>query len=386
MLLLSSKVVLLYTFTTFVAAALLVMPLRAVEGAYVDKPICDVCTCKSADSREIHCRKNLPEPARWKDLDSSFSYNNEGGTVGVKLLVSIEDLTTLEKGVFDGLKCEELRINGNPKLESIEQGTFKGLRVSTANGARGSLYISDNPKLKVLKAKTFDGLARANTIFIVKNGIETIEAGTFSGTVGYINKLYVQDNAELTKMESKAFDVFSLSELFIVSNKALLSLEKSTFHRLFVAIIHISANAELASIKAETFKEAIFQNGGGLHITCNPKVTTLVTDTFKGMKGTSDDGVNLNKVSIQMESQGSSVSCGQFRTGGLVTVEKRAFSGLVVKYGDFFIRANPELKIIEAGAFEDVDLSVGGSLKMNRNPKFVDAPAGLFRGFKGDAL
>lgn len=92
-------------------ATLLVAPLQSAEGSYVDKPVCDVCSCFNSD---VICRTHLPTPARWKDLDEKWTE--------VKI-TEMDDLTKLEKGAFDGLTVRRLHIYENPDLESIEAGT-----------------------------------------------------------------------------------------------------------------------------------------------------------------------------------------------------------------------------------------------------------------------
>lgn len=267
MLLLSPKVVLLYTCTTFVAAVLLVAPLCAVEGVYVDKPVCDgdngVCTCKGT---QVVCKKDLPEPARWKDLDSKW----------VDIHVSADDLTKLEKGAFDGLSARNLFIQDMTTLSAIEEGTFKGLQLSQ------ELRLYRNPKLAALSKGTFVGLISCEIIRVRNNGITKIEEGAFSGIDVKVGNIWIEEHDHLTAIEKRAFKGFRVGTINLVKNSKLQTLVAFVFDGLETSSsFFIGENDILSDIKVGAFNGL---EASEVHIDDHKKLTTLPSGVFSGMK------------------------------------------------------------------------------------------------------
>lgn len=244
MLLLSSKVVLLYTFTTVVAAVLLVMPLRAVEGAYVDKPVCNVCTCSA---NTVTCKANLPEPARWGDESDVEN-----------VYIAVGDLTKLEEGAFDGLSLNSLYIRGNPKLKKIEAGALKGINArdevhieennelhtfeaptfganTLIHSDHSKLIVNNNPKLGSLPAEVFSKLVVGALLQIRGNPkLTVLVAGTFKGVSGgqsgaWIAEVIIENNQGITTIEAKAFSGLRAKKFIIQGNNALVTVESGAF-------------------------------------------------------------------------------------------------------------------------------------------------------------
>lgn len=154
-------------------ATLLVAPLQSAEGSYVDKPVCDVCSCFNSD---VICRTHLPTPARWKDLDEKWTE--------VKI-TEMDDLTKLEKGAFDGLTVRRLHIYENPDLESIEAGTFTGLKIKALNGFF-NMQITLNPKLSKIENGAFEDCVSNGVIGNM--GINRDDNALYGGLIIYGNK------------------------------------------------------------------------------------------------------------------------------------------------------------------------------------------------------
>ena len=96
------------------ATSILVM----VNGAYVDNPVCSVCTC---DAQIVYCRNNLPAPAQWKDLDAKYTE--------VEILVDSHKKLEKDsfKGIHKGLKYFTFYDND---IAEIEGGGFNGVTVT----------------------------------------------------------------------------------------------------------------------------------------------------------------------------------------------------------------------------------------------------------------
>lgn len=218
----------------------LTAPFLMVEGAgYVDKPVCDgdngVCTC---DGAKVTCDENLPEPARWKDLDKKWT----------DVYIDNDELAKLEKGAFKGLSARRLVVERNEKLESIDAGTFDGVTCSR------DLRLALNPKLGALKANTFDGLT-TNSLSIENNGIETIESDAFNGLIRSGN-LDISSESKLTSIEENAFRGIKgdyPSEVYLAYNDKLEKLTKGSFNGMKAYKLTIHANKVLATIEKGTF-------------------------------------------------------------------------------------------------------------------------------------
>lgn len=216
-------------------------PFLVVEGAdYVDKPVCDgdngVCSCTGT---QVVCKKDLPEPARWKDLDNKW----------VDIYVTMDDRTKLEKGAFDGLSARNLFIQDMAKLSAIEQGTFNGLQLSQ------ELKLYRNPKLATLSKGTFEGLISCGKIRAWNLGITKIEEGAFSGIGFNVAYVYVEENELLTSIEARAFRGLHVNSFQLIKNNKLETLEVSAFEGLASSDwLYIQENNLLSNIKAGAFK------------------------------------------------------------------------------------------------------------------------------------
>ncbi|KAJ8984664.1 hypothetical protein NQ317_015755 [Molorchus minor] len=86
------------------------------------------------------------------------------------LKVTITNIYELRPGAFAGLtQLEGLQIDGNLNLSKILPGAFNSNLTKLTN-----MSISFNPNLRILHPLSFQGLVNLRTLYIVKNGFETV--------------------------------------------------------------------------------------------------------------------------------------------------------------------------------------------------------------------
>ena len=209
---------------------------------------------------------------------------------GTRLLVNLEslslrdnkELTSIERGDFEGLtKLQELKLNAN-SITSIEPGAFGGLDNLKSLDLRGNEIISIEPggfdgldNLQTLRLATnsiasidsdvFHRLTNLRTLDLRFNDIASIESGAFAGLNG-LETLTLGDNSlsELN-LTAATFDSlqpgkiwFGFPEGFLVSNNDItaLSLDAAQLSRSsFDVIVNETSSIIDASLIGLTFSD-----------------------------------------------------------------------------------------------------------------------------------
>ena len=126
------------------------------------------------------------------------------------LRITYTNLRKLTRGLFSEMpKLTALTLSHNA-INEIEPGSFEGLQLT-------SLFLDDN-RLEELDERAFEGVgATLNSIFLTKNQLTTLKAGTFRGLSG-LTSLDLSQN-ELTSLEDGIFgDADKLVYLLLHTN------------------------------------------------------------------------------------------------------------------------------------------------------------------------
>lgn len=246
-------------------------PFSTVNAEYVDKPVCEVCTCTAEGSAKnehtVTCLDGLPEPARWasnswRDASMKYTFIN----------IFQDTLEKLEKDAFKGLDKVDRFTFRAKNMKTMEAGAFNGLSVK-------EMQFTSNAKLAALPKGSFDGLVIGGFggISIESNAFITIEAEAFSGLIS--KTLFISSNMNLVKIEKNAFKGSGqLGELQILSNPKLTTFEAFAFNGLTVTSISIYTNG-LATM-AGAFNGCVVLNGISIF---QNKLKVIETETFKGV-------------------------------------------------------------------------------------------------------
>lgn len=262
----------------FMAATLLVAPLPAVVGAYVDEPVCDVCKCgpnhEGSSEYVVYCVDNLPAPARWTSNDWRSDLRHTTVDIDVDTLKKVEEEAF--KGLVD-IDCFRFR---SQNVEIFEERAFKDLSAL-------QIHFKGNEKLTTLTKGSFEGLvcksgSRSSFSMEKFDALTTMEAEVFYGA-DIKSRLIISENALLVKIEKNTFKGLQLTELVVKSNPKLTTLEAFAFNGVNVAgpgafgvSIYRNGLTTLAGAfdGLESKSLNIFQN----------KLKVVEFETFKGAK------------------------------------------------------------------------------------------------------
>lgn len=182
--------------------------------------------------------------------------------------------------------------------------------------------------------------------------------------------LEIYANDELTKLEKGAFNGLKVAYFYLRENSKLVTIEAGTFDGVTVQQLIIQNNPKLIGFKANVFSGLKVTDT--LSITCNPKVTTLATNTFDGA-----DLIARIKYGDSRCQRKCAAEQDGFCHSGLTKIEKDAFRG-AESVKEVTIQYNHKWTAVEAGAFNG--LAISSYLTMNNNDGMTTFPAKMFAG------
>ncbi len=210
--------------------------------------------------------------------DASFLRQNIEDLDGANLLANVRflnltgnQITSMERGDFDGLSnLRELWLHDN-QITSVENGDFDGLNNVSI------LRLSEN-RITSIESGDFDGLPRLTIFGLSDNQVTSIESGDFEG-LDNLEVIRLNSN-QITNIEQGGFDgIGKLRELWLADNR-ITSIESGVFGGLDnLELLRLSSN-QIASIERGDFDEV--GNLRQLWLDDN-QITSIDSGDFEGL-------------------------------------------------------------------------------------------------------
>ena len=168
----------------------------------------------------------------------------DGLTALERLSLYKNELSSLPDGIFDDLTALEYLALSNNELSSLPDGIFDDLT------ALETLYLFNNA-LSSLPAGVFDDLTALEYLVLRGNALSSLPAGLFDKLTA-LEKLYLSENA-LSSLPAGLFDKLTALEWLYLHNNALSSLPAGLFDKLTALKYLYLYKNELSSLPAGLF-------------------------------------------------------------------------------------------------------------------------------------
>ena len=279
-------------------------------------------------------------------------------------------ITSIERGDFEGLtNLQTLRLGAN-QITSIESGAFEGLANLQTLSLRWNQIAS-------IERGDFEGLVNVQELDLFGNQITSIESGDFEG-LDNLQTLSLRFN-QITSIESGDFEgLVNLQELDLLGNQ-ITSIESGDFEGLDnLQTLSLRFN-QITSIESGDFEG--LNNLGRLDLGDN-QITSIQRGDFEGL----DNLQSLELSGSFVDNRIMSIESGSFAglanlqfldlsSIQITSIERRAFEGLN-NLGRLDLNGN-QITSIESGAFEG--LNNLWWLELNDNP-ITSIERGAFEG------
>ena len=192
-----------------------------------------------------------------------------------KLHFSLNSLTSLPPGVFDGLpNLRVLSVTDNDGLTALDPGVFDGL------SKLARLNLRSN-SLRSLPPGVFDGLPSLRQLLLDGNSLRSLPPGVFDGLAGLWG-VYLSNN-QLTTLEPGVFDGLAELQWVHVSDNKLKTLKRSLFDGLTALRAVLAKRNKLTDLDPALFQGTLNQYGysqmSSLQLEGN-RLATLPPDLF----------------------------------------------------------------------------------------------------------
>ena len=231
--------------TTMTSLLMKITILMSVSASAVSCPL--GCSCPSQEPNTIYCLTqglreipvDIPQSTTMLNLDSNAITSIVNGaftglTNLTELVLSRNQITTLDAGVFLDLQSLQMLQLHRNSITSIVKGAFTGLtNLKTLHLSRNHIttldagVFLDLQSLQMLQLHTnsitsivngaFTGLTNLITLSLSSNYITTLDAGMFLGLQS-LQTLYLRRNSIASIVKGAFEGLFNLTQLFLDDN------------------------------------------------------------------------------------------------------------------------------------------------------------------------